>query len=242
MFEPVKIAFAEWLGRYYQSLVPATRGMSEFCARGLDKSIAWAPGRMVDAADEMLESWQRNDTDSAPTAPAKLPVILVAMSRDTTPTGREFTRNVSEAEYITFPCDPKARAFKLRSFAADIRVQLAIFAHDEPTARAIAAQFMLFADTFVNRRMISAWPFAGFVHHWPVAIESPAIPAMSVMTDAKNITILVLDMVLKASVPLYQAPRVGEPNDGKGDPANPDDPAGYPLVTEVNPNPVVAAP
>ncbi len=242
MFEPVKVALAEYLGRFYASLVPGTRGMSEFCARGLEKSIAWAPGRMIDAAEEMLDSWQRNDTDSAATQPAKLPVMLVAMSKDTSPTDRSYTRNAADPEYITFPCDPKARAFKVRTFAADIRAQLVIFAHDEPTARSIAAQFMLFADTFVNRRMVSSWRFAGMEHYWPVMLESPAVPAMSIQTDAKNITMLAMDLTLKATVPLYQAPKVGEPNDGKGDPANPEDPAGYPLVVEVNRTGNVSAP
>lgn len=242
MFEPVKIAFAEWMGHFYQSLVPATRGMSEFCSRGLEKSIAWAPGRMVDAAEDMLESWQRNDTDGTPGVRPKLPVILVAMSRDMTPTGREFTRNMSEAEYFIFPCDPKERAFRVRSFAADVRVQIAIVAHDEPTARAIAAQFLLFADTFPNRKMPSTWRFAGMDHHWPVVLETAAIPAMSVPTDAKNITLLALDVILKATVPLFEAPKVGEPNDGKGDPANPEDPAGYPLVSGMNPSARMAAP
>jgi len=242
VFDPVKVALAEYLGRFYASLVPGTRGMTEFCARGLEKSIAWAPGRMMDAAEEMLDSWQRNDTDSAATAPAKLPVILVAMSKDTIPTDRNYTRNMSEPEYITFPCDTKERAFKVRTFAADIRAQLVIFAHDEPTARAIAAQFMLFVDTFVNRRMVSSWRFSGLDHFWPVMMETPAVPAMSVATDAKNITIMAIDLTLKATVPLFQAPAVGEPNDGKGDPANPEDPAGYPLVTEVNPSSNVAAP
>jgi len=242
MFEPVKVALAEYLGRFYASLVPGTRGMSEFCARGLEKSIAWAPGRVIDAAEEMLDSWQRNDTDSAATRPAKLPVILVAMSKDTSPTDRNYTRNMAEAEFITFPCDIKERAFKVRTFSADIRAQLVIFAHDEPTARAIAAQFMLFADTFINRRMVSSWRFAGLNHYWPVALESPAIPARSVPTNAKNITMMEMDLILKATVPLYQSPKVGEANDGKGDPANPEDPAGYPWVVDVNRSGNVSAP
>lgn len=40
--------------------------------------------------------------------------------------------------------------------------------------------------------------------------------------------ILALDLTLKVEVPLFDAPKPGDPNDGKGIPGT-DDPAGYPL-------------
>ncbi len=244
MFEPVKIAFAEYLGRFYQGITPTTRGMSEFASRGLEKAMAWAPGRMVDAAEEMLDSWQRNDTDdsSATTRPAKLPVILVALAQDHTPTGRDYTRQISEPQYFTFACDSKERAFKLRTLAATLRAQLVIFAHDEPTARAIAAQFLLYIDAFTTRGFSCSIRFCGMDHHWPARIETPEVPAMRVPTDNKNLTMLAIDLNIKTSIPLFQSPKVGEPNDGKGDPLNPDDLAGYPLVTSFNRSGYVSAP
>jgi hypothetical protein len=39
---------------------------------------------------------------------------------------------------------------------------------------------------------------------------------------------------LRAEIPLFDAPKTGEPNDGKGDPANPNDPAGYPVVQKIS--------
>lgn len=217
---------------FYASLVPTTRAMNEYIARGIDKSIVWVPGRMVDSAEEMLASWQRNDTYSAPTAPAKLPVILVGIADDYTPTGRDFTRQVTRAEWMMIPGDAKERAFKIRTLAADIRAQVVIFSADEPTAHSIAAQFTGFLDDWLNRRFQASYHFAGIDKDFPVQVESPDTPAINVKTELKNVKILALDLTLKAEIPLFQAPAAGEYNDGKGVPGT-DDPAGYPVVVQV---------
>ena len=232
MFEPVKVAFGAFMGGYYAALVPTTKALQGYVTRGLGKAILWAPARMVDAAEEMLASWQRNDTDQATTRPPDMPVIIVAMARDTVPTGRDFTRQLAEREYVILPDDPQERAFGLRTIAADIRAQVAIFAHDEPTARSLAAQLIGYLDAAPNRRMWADYPFAGFVLPWPVQVETPEVPAMAIPTEAKNLTILVVDLTLKATVPLYDAPGFDEPNDGQGD-AETGDPPGYPVTVEV---------
>jgi hypothetical protein len=232
MFEPVKIGFGEYMGGFYASLVPTTKPMHEFIARGLGKSIAWAPSRMVDAATDMLDSWQRNDTDSATTQPAKLPVIIVAVDRSYTPTGREFTRQVAESQWVIIPGDVKERAFGLRAIAGDIRAQVVIIAADEPTARSLSAQFCLYLDAIPNRRFAARHTFAGMALDFPVQIESPDSPVVNVQSEYKNVVIMAVDLTLKTEIPLFDAPIVGDPNDGKGTPGT-DDPAGYPLVTDV---------
>lgn len=234
MFEPVKIGFGEYMGAFYASLVPTTKSMPEFIQRGFSKSVQWAASSSVDAAEEMLASWQRNDTDSADTQPAKLPVIICAMARDYTPTGRDFTRQIAEPMPIMIPGDTKERLFGLRTIAGDIRCQIVIFAADEPTAKSIAAQFCLFLDAIPNRRFHSNWTFAGVTTQWPVQVESPESPVISSATGLKNVVIMAVDLTLKAEIPLYDAPGVGNPNnDGQGIPETAD-PAGYMAVVEVD--------
>ena len=68
-------------------------------------------------------------------------------------------------------------------------------------------------------------------------VFSPEVPQtrvywVAVQTEAKNLTILAVDVTLKAEVPLFDAPTEDEPNDGQGVPGT-DDPSGYPLVTRV---------
>ncbi|HEY4530135.1 MAG TPA: hypothetical protein VIG97_07385 [Luteimonas sp.] len=233
MFEPVKAGLGQYMARFYEDIAPTTRPMEEFVVRGLGKSILWAPGRMVDAAEDMLSLYAREKPDDgAPTKPFELPVMFVAMAKDYTPTGREFTRQVGEREWVTIPGDDKGRVFRLRTIAADIRTQVVIAAADEPTARSIAAQLALFIDSVGGRRFSAPFLFAGESLDWPVVIETPDVTAMAVQGDAKNLTMLAMDMTLKATVPLFDAPRPGQVNDGQGVPGTPD-PAGYPVVNAI---------
>ena len=233
MLEPVKAAFGQFMGRFYAEIVPTTKPLEAYITRGLAKSIVWAPSRMVDSAEEMLQTWQRNDTDNATTKPANMPVMIVGIARDYTPTGRDYTRQMADPEMVMIPGDAKERVFSLRTVAGDVRAQVVLFAQDEPTARALAAQFLLFLDATPNRRFTAHYTFAGQAMDWPVQVESPDAPAMSIQTEAKNLTILAIDLTLKATIPLFSAPGAGQPNDGKGTPGT-TDPAGFPLVGEIN--------
>ncbi|OAI11895.1 hypothetical protein A1507_19505 [Methylomonas koyamae] len=233
MFEPLKVGVGEYLTGFYATLVATTHPLQEYVQRGVAKSIAWAPSRMVDAAEDMLAAWQRNDTDSATTRPAKLPVILVAIDQSYTPTGREFARQIADSVKVIMPGDAKQRLFGLRTVFGDIRTQLVFAAADEPTARSLAAQFMNYIDAVPNRRIGYSTSFAGVSEDWVAMIESPDVPAIAIRTGMKNVVMLAVDITLKAQIPLYDAPKAGEPNDGKGVPGSAD-PAGYPVVIEVD--------
>ncbi|AMK75626.1 hypothetical protein [Methylomonas denitrificans] len=233
MLEPVKVGIGEYLSGFYASLVSTTKPMDEYIQRGVARSIAWAPSRMVDSAEEMLAAWQRNDTDSAPTRPPKLPVILVGMDQSYTPTAREYGAQIANSEKVIMPNDPKQRLFGLRTVFGDIRVQMVVAAADEPTARSIAAQLMLYMEAVPNRRVGYTTSFAGVSQYWVAMIESTDVPAAAIHTGVKNIVMLAVDITLKAQIPIYDAPKVGEPNDGKGVPGT-DDPAGYPVVIRVD--------
>jgi hypothetical protein len=227
MLQPIKNGFGAYMGRYYGSLTPTTKALHEFVDRGLKRSIVWAPARMVDAVEDMLNSWRRNENrDGVPSSTAMLPVMFVAMAKDYVPSGREFGRQASEQVSVTLPGDPEERHFKVRVIHGDIRTQIAIAAADEPTAKSLAAQFGLFVDNMENRRFLVPYEFEGIpAGDWPVLLESSEIVVSSVATEQKNITLLAVDITLKASIPLFQAPKLGEPSDGK-----PVYPQGYPVM------------
>jgi hypothetical protein len=232
MFQPVKVGFSKYLIEFYDSLIATTSQLQEFADRGMTQSIAWCPARMVDSAEDMLAMWQRsNSVDSTPVAPSKLPVILIAMVKDYVPTSREYTRQSAERQYVTIPNDPKERVFGLRYLSADIRTQVAIFAADEPTARSLAAQFCLFIDGMNKRQFHAVFDFANMDLEWGVQLESSDTPAISVQTDAKNLTILAIDLTLRTAVPMFDHPKDSEPNDGKGTDGDINDPHGYLLVS-----------
>ncbi|MNO45298.1 hypothetical protein D3C76_355620 [compost metagenome] len=233
MFEPVKVGLGEFLQGFYGQVAPTTRSLQEFVGRGFPYCFAWAPARMVDLAGDMLAAWQRNDTGQAPTRPPKLPAVLVAVAKDYTPTGRDFTTQIADPVDVMIPGDDKARYFQMKLVAGDVRAQVAIAASDEPTAKSLAAQFLLYLDSPSRRAFSARYPFAGIDHEFPVQIEAPDNPAMNIETGSKNVTMLAIDLTLKCSVPLFLAPGEGEPNDGKGVPGTAD-PAGFPLVEEIN--------
>lgn len=231
--KPVEQAIGRWLGVYFSQLVPLTPAMDAYCARPLERAIAFVPGRMVDSAQEMLNLWTRNDSKGGPTTPADMPVILVAVAQDMTTTGRDYTIQVADPVKCSIPDDPKERVFELRTSSMDYRVQLLFCAHDPDTARALAAQFALFVDTPRHKTLQAVWRFAGIDTEWPVKLESPDVAAMRIQTEAKNLTMLALDGTLKATIPLYRAPGAGEPNDGKGS-GTKEDPHGFPVVSVMN--------
>lgn len=232
MFEPVKAGIGEFLQGFYREVAPTTKALQEFRRRGFAQCVALAPARMVDQVAAMLSAWQRNDSAQAPTRPPKLPALVVAVAKDYTPISRDFSTQIADPVDIMIPGDDKARYFQTKLVVGELRAQLAIMASDEPTAKSLAAQFLLYLDSPSNRSFSARYPFAGFEHEFPVQIEAPDNPAMSIETEAKNLTLLAIDLTLKVSVPLFLAPAEGEPNDGKGVPGT-DDPAGFPLVESV---------
>ncbi|SET41421.1 hypothetical protein SAMN05216326_12566 [Nitrosomonas marina] len=236
MIEPVKRAFGAYMEGFYKSIIPTAESLNEYASRGYATSVGWAKDRMVDDAEAMIEAYFKNDTDDAPTQPPKLPVILMAVDKNYTPTGRDYTRQITADDdlWVILPDDVKERAFDVKVMAGDIRAQLAIFSHTSDAARSIAAQFLLYIDSPLRRHFDASYEFAGqTVDGWPVQIETPDIPASDIKVEGvKNMTILAIDITLHASIPLFGAPKEGEPNDGKGIPGT-DDPAGHPVVVEV---------
>lgn len=240
MLQPVRDAFGGYMVGFFNGLLPTTKALQEYVLREPEKALMWAPARMVDAAEEMLASYQRNDNNDGPTRPAQLPVIIVAMAKDYTATGRDYTTQIADPVHIAFPDDERERAFKLQTIAVDIRAQIAIFAQEPETAKSLAGQFSLYIDSPVNRRFASRWLFNNFESFWPVQIEAPDVLAISVATDAKNLTMLAIDLTLKATIPLFRGPGEDEFKNRNVSQAT-DDIPGFGGVEEVTSNGVTVA-
>ena len=244
MFQPIKDAYGEYLGNFFYQLAPTTLALREYVTRPLKSAIALAPSRLVDQANDMFIKYLRTDVKKgipgAPcdrlkpaTTPHLLPVILTAISQDVTPTPRDYTRQMTDAMPFTFRDDPLERVFKLRTLSNDLRAQVVFFAQEEPTARSMAAQFLLFLDKTENRRFFADYEFAGF--HWKGAcqVDNPEIFTPSMDTGTNNLAVLAADVTIRCTVPIFYAPRKGEPNDGKGKAGSIKNPAGYPVIKEV---------
>lgn len=237
--DPIKAGFGRYLQGFHEQLVGDTPGAREFAARTFAKAAAWAPGRMADTVEEMLEAWRKNDTSQAAQPKVYLPVLLVAMDKGFTPAPGDFGANRGDWQDVMIPSDPKRRVFKMRSVTRDIRTVALIAAADDPTAASIALQLQGYCSEMHNRRFAAHYPLAGLDEKWPVSLEVPDILSVSVPTEQKNLTLMAADFTLRATVPMLKAPRSTDPNDGQGAGANQDDPfapgydpSGYLVVTE----------
>lgn len=225
----LEIALGSYLERWHQCLVPLTPALTEYASRSFATSVAIVPGRMVDAASEMLAAWRRND-NTGKTTGALLPIALVALAKDYIPVSGDHSRQIANEVFVTIPSDPKERIFKLRQIQGVRRGQILVVAPEEETARNMVQQLILFINAVENRYFQATYRFAGIDQPWPVTIETTDIPAeVAPDGEEKNLTMLVVDVHFLESIPLFKAPTQTEPNDGQGD-GTPDNPSGYPQV------------
>lgn len=200
----IKEGFARYVSEYVRSLAATTPAMVEYLKRDMSAAVLFVPARMIDSANEMLASYRRmTPEDSVPGNSAKLPVILVAMGKDYSPVRGDISRQLPHPVWVTLPQDDQGRVFKMRQSQGDRRAQLLFVASDEPTARSLANQFCLWISG--ARRFYSNYQFAGFEHHWPVMIENPDTMVSNAGGEEKNLTMLVADINLIETIPIFQA-------------------------------------
>lgn len=236
--DAIKVGLGRYLSGWHQRLFSDTNALREYASRTVDKAIMWAPGRMVDQVEEMLEAYRKNDTAQANQPKPRLPIALVAMAKDFIAAPPEYGRGMGDEQDVIIPADGRERLFRLSVIVGELRVQVAMIAAEDSTATSLATQLQRYMSTVQNRVFFADIPVAGIAQRWPVQIELPDIAAQSVATDVKNLTILLTDFTLRATVPMLRAPGAGEANDGRGganatDPWAPNyDPHGFPVVVE----------
>lgn len=231
---PIREGFGRFLQAFHAQLVADTPALVEYAGRDFSRAAAWAPGRMVDSVDDMLNEWRKNGTPGVARPAPYLPIMIAAAGRDYMPSTGDVARQAAEPQYCMLPDDPKERVFTIRAAMTDLRVQVAIIAQDEPSARSIALQLQLWCSAMRNRTFQAIYTLAGMPQPWPVQLEAPEIASTNVPTEAKNIVILTADFNLRCAIPLLGAPREGSDEaDGKGtDPVF--DPDGFALLAEVH--------
>lgn len=230
---PVKHGFATYMIGWYDRLFSDTKAVTEFAARGHQKAMMFAPGRMVDAVEEMLKSYQKNQNSSTPGDSARFPIVIIGMAKDYVPTtgdwgGRQVGRKLVSFLEATVE-DPNPSVYGYRQAMGDVRTQVAIMAAEEATAKSLATQFVLWVGDIPNRRFTANFVWGQYTLAMPVMIENPDILfTKQDLPDSKNMTILVADVDLKCVFPYPDAPKEGEPNDGSTH-----IPPGYPVVDTV---------
>lgn len=231
----LKFGYGRWLYEFHRYFVPTTKATREWAARPFARSMVLAPGRMIDAADDMMASWRKNDNAGKEGISSHLPVVITALSKDYMPVGGEFSRQIARPMDIIIPIDEKERVFKLRQIQGDRRAQLLFVAPEEASARSMAMQFCQWITDHEWKRFTVPYEFAGFIHEWPVMLETPDVmPSAIDLGGQKNITALAVDVTLRETIPLFMSPKPNEPNDGRGTEGDPTDPNGYPTTLAID--------
>ena len=230
----VKYGYARWLSEFHRYFVPTTKATKEWAERPLETAMVMVPDRMIDAADDMLASWRKNDNTGEYGVSSHLPVVLTALGKDYMGIDGNVSRQIARDIFVTIPDDPKERNFKLRQIQGERRAQLLFVAAEEASARSMAMQFCQWITDHEWRRFNVPYTFAGLVHEWPVMLESPDVMASAVDFGQKNLTGVTVDLNLRETIPLFSGPKAGEPNDGKGEDGNPANPHGFVGISDVS--------
>lgn len=220
---PVKAAFADWLCAFYAQFYPDTPAGVEWAARGHVKAMQWAPGRMVDDVESMLSTYKRVNNSGNASTSTFLPVLIAAVAADYTETPGEAGRNVMDWRSMAMPGDTLNRHLKVRVMSADLRAQVVVIATDSPTAMSIIGQLAEWTKT--RRTFQARYVFQTVASDWPVVVQSE--DRMAVPTPVgEHLSILTLDLKLRAGMPMFRAPAGDEATDGQT-------PPGFPVVEQV---------
>lgn len=224
LITPVKAALGQWMVDFFAQFDPDTPANAEWASRPAAQAMAWAPARMVDSVEEMLSAWKRNDnSNGGGSTSAYLPALFIAVASDYTESPGEAGRPLTDYMPITFEDDAQKRSFRVRMMSVDLRGQVVVVAPEAMSAMSIIGQLCMWC---VARRVIHApFGFAGFTTNWPATILSA--DRMAIPTPlGEQMSILTLDLTIRASLPLFKGPTGAETTDGNT-------PPGYPVVGQV---------
>lgn len=213
-FDQIKIGFAQYMHRWFKGIYPDyvdTKGVRAFLERPFSQGVQWAPSRMLDAAEEMLSAYQKNK--NGPDGQSTLfPVVLMAIDDNFLTTGSDWGGQQVGRRLVAI--EEGGSWYGYKHVMQDRRVQVVIIASEAGTAQSLAAQLTSFVAEPHNRYLDAPYAFGQYRVSMPITLESNRIDWMDVKNDVKNIKILAADFTLKCTIPYFDAPRQGEPNDG----------------------------
>lgn len=230
-FDQIKIGYAQYLNRWREALYADyvdTKGVRAFMAKPFDQAVKWVAGRMVDDAEAMIKAYMKNE-NGPPSKSTLFPVLLLAMDDTFIGTGADWGgdhtgRTMQQIE-------EGGSWYGHKQVMQDRRLQMVIIASEPGSAQSLAAQLSSFIKEPSNRYFNAVYEFGQYAVPVPQTLESIRVDWMDVKPDGvKNIKVLIADLTLKCSIPFFDAPAVGAPNDGSTN-----IPPGYPSLQTVEP-------
>lgn len=229
-FDQIKIGYAQYLSRWREGLYADyvdTKGVSAFMAKPFGAAVKWVAGRMIDDAEAMLGAYVKNN--NGPKGESTLfPVLLLGMDETFVGTGADWGGD--QIGRTMQQIEEGGSWYGYKHVMLDRRLQMVIIASEGGTAQSLAAQLSSFIKEPSNRYFDAVYTFGQYSVPMPQTVESVRIDWADVKPDGiKNIKILIADLTLKCSVPFFDAPAAGAPNDGTTNV-----PPGYPSLKGID--------
>jgi len=226
-FDQIKDGFGHYLQRWRDGLYADyadTKAVKAFMAKPFAEAVKFASGRMVDDAEAMLEAYQKNK-NGPPGKTTLFPVLLLAMDENFVGTGADWGGD--QIGRTLQQIEEGGSWYGHKHVMQDRRLQMVLIASEGGSAQSLAAQLSSFIKEPSNRYFNAVYQFGQYNVPVPQTLESVRIDWMEVKQDEKNIKILVADLTLKCTIPFFDAPADGAPNDGSDKV-----PPGYPVVID----------
>lgn len=227
-FDQIGAGFAQYMCRWFKGIYPDyidTKGVKSFLDRPFSQAVKWAPSRMIDEAEKMLKAYGKNE-NGPPAKSTLFPVVLMAIDNNFITTGADWGGQQIGRRLVAI--EEGGSWYGYKHVMQDRRVQVVIIASEAGSAQSLAAQLSSFVAEPHNRYMTATYEFGQYKIPMPITLESNRADWMDIKSDFDNIKILAADFTLKCTVPFFDAPRDGEPNDGSTN-----IPIGYPRIGSV---------
>lgn len=218
------------LSRFRDWSMADTREFAHWKSRPIKEAIHACAGRMIDDAEAMLDQYRRNDNvKDTPGSTAILPVMLTAFEPMASIPDASSVRGVPYWLNIQVPTDPDLTTARMRTIPTAIRAQVAFFTPTPHTAFSMASQFAAFLTDEYDRQLpLKVDLGGGITDTWQLTVLDNTLFPSRVPTEAKNLTIVTVDVTLAGLVPHVVG--LGGEWDATTDPVNTASPPPGPII------------
>lgn len=196
-------AWGVLLSRFRKWALADTADTKHWKTRPIKEAIHACAGRMIDDAEAMLDQYRRNDNvKDTPGSTALLPVMLTAFEPMPTIPDASSVRGIPYWLDIQVPTDPDLTTARLRTIPTAIRAQVAFFTATPHAAFSLASQFCAFLTDEYDRQLPIVCDLGGGITDtWQLTVLDNTLFPSRVPTEAKNLTIITVDVTLAGLIP-----------------------------------------
>jgi hypothetical protein len=182
--------------------IPDTDDGAAWQSKPIGQAIVAAKGRLVDDAEAMLAIWRQNTVAGAAGSSAYLPVMITAFEAGGSIPELSSLRSMPTPEDIIVGTDDLGQVLKMRTLAMGIHAQVVIFAPNPHCALSITTQFITYLQSDQKRRVPLKFDLGnGLIDDWDMTIFDNALYPSRIPSEAENISIVAIDVMLGGLVP-----------------------------------------